>query len=239
MNLDPATGYHFPMRTPTRLAVAALLAAPLTLGAQSRVIDEGSFVISRNGVPSGREAFRIIRTASAAGDLYRASAQIAYGDRRVVPTLVTDSLGIPTSYEVTVRQANTPVLRLQARGAPGRLSVLEQTPHGESSREYVVSRDVHLIDDDVYHQYFFLSLPNVAGSTQVVLPQARLQGVATVAQRGSEAVDVGGKQVGATRWSVSVPGRPSCSFWVDPEGRLLRLAIPDRGIVVQREELPR
>ncbi len=176
------------MRTPARFAAAALIAAPLTLGAQSRVVDEGSFVISKDGVPSGREAFRIVRTASAAGDLYRASAQIAYGDRRIVPTLTTDSLGIPTSYEVTVRQGNSPVLRLQARGVTGRLSVLEQTPHGESSREYVVARDVHLIDDDIYHQYFFLSLPNVAGATQVVLPQARQQGVATVAQRGAESV---------------------------------------------------
>lgn len=227
------------MRTPTRLAAAALLAAPLSLSAQSRVVDEGSFVISRDGVPAGREAFRIVRTASAAGDLYRASAQIAYGDRRIAPTLTTDTLGVPSTYEVTIRQQNAPVLRLQARGASGRLSVLEQTPRGESAKEYVVARDVHLLDEDVFHQYYFLALTGTAGATQVVLPQARVQGMATVTKRGAESVDVGGRQVGATRWAVALPGGASSDFWVDATGRLLRVAVPARGIVAQREELPR
>jgi len=224
------------MRTITRAAVLALWAAPAF--AQGRVIDEGSFLITRNGAAAGREAFRIVRMSGAGGDILRATAQIADGDRRITPTLSTDSTGTPVSYEVAVRDQTGPVLHLQARSVPGRMSVIEQTPHGESAKEYVVPKRLLLLDDDVFHQYYFAALGG-PGAVQAIHPQGHGQAQVTVERGAADRVEVAGQQLAAVRYTVSASAGDRAEVWVDSAGRLLRVAIPARGVVVQREELPR
>lgn len=224
------------MRIITRAAVLALWAAPAL--AQGRVIDEGSFLITRNGAPAGREAFRIVRMTGAGGDIFRATAQIADGDRRITPTLSTDSTGTPVSYELAIRDQSGPVLHLQARAVPGRMSVIEQTPHGESAKEYVVPKRMLLLDQNVFHQYYFAALAG-PGSLQAIRPQGHAQGVVTVERGSADHVEVAGQQLAAVRYTVSPAGGDRAELWVDSAGRVLRVAIPTRGVVVQREELPR
>lgn len=219
--------------------VATSLLAATPLLAQGRLVDEGTLTITQAGAPAGREAFRIARLPSATGDLYRATAQVSLGDRRISPSLTTDTLGAPISYDVGVRDGGPTVARLQARTRPGRFSAVLQTSHGESAKEYVIPERTVVLEDDVYHQYYFLGLLRDGGRVTVLSPLARSESTATVQRRGTESIEIGGRPVTATHFELTSPEHPTREFWLDSAGRLLRVSIPGRGILAQRDELPR
>jgi hypothetical protein len=225
---------------------AVLLAgtvAPLSMaGAQalSRTLDEGTFLISRSGSPIGRESFRISQSARGATETYRATAQVVLGDRRIVPTLTCDSLGAPISYDVAVQGGSDPTARLQARARPGRFSSMLRTSEGESTHEYVVPAGVVVLDDDIVHQLYFVTIGGRrSGSVTVLAPRTGAQAVATLQSLGSSSVDIGGTTVGATHLVLTAPGFARREFWIDAGGRVLKAAIPERGLVAQRDEPPR
>ena len=228
------------------VAHASLLAsavAPLSAtGAQapSRTLDEGTFLISRAGAPVGRESFRITESARGATETYRATAQVVLGDRRIIPTLTCDSLGAPISYDVTAQGGSDPTARLQARARPGRFSSMLRTREGESTREYVVPAGVVVLDDDVVHQLYFLTIGGRrSGSMTVLAPRTGMQAVATLQSLGASTVDIGGVSVPGTHLVLTAPGFARREFWIDAGGRVLKAAIPERGIVAQRDEPPR
>jgi len=223
---------------PAAAALVALAASTIPLAAQTRVLDEGTFAITRNGAPAGREAFRIVRVPSANGDLYRASAQISSGERRIAPTLVADSVVSAQSYELGIRDGARSVLQLKATARPSRLAVLELTPSGESVKEYVVPRRTLVLDSEVFHHYFLVPVASRGGTIAVIDPQGHVQYTATVRLVGSETVDIGGRGVPASHFAISGNGVQR-DFWVDSDGRVLKVELSDRGLVALREELPR
>ena len=233
-----------------RLGSRALAQAALTLSAVmplsvvsaqafNRTLDEGTFLISRNGSPVGRESFRITRSqVSGISDSYRATAQVAMGDRRIIPTLTCDSTGAPLTYDVSV-QGGPDGVRLQARGRPGRFSSMLRTRDGESTREYVVPRGVVVLDDDVLHQLYFVTLGRRSGSLTILAPRAGLQAVVNLENRGGGPVSIAGNSIAATHFVLTGEGFARREFWIDSAGRILKVAIPERGIVAQRDEPPR
>jgi hypothetical protein len=225
----------------TTLAIGIAPMLPGTLFAQVRTVDEGTFMLSRNGTPAGRELFRIIRTPSAAGEVYRATAQVSVGERRVVPALSTDSLGSAISYEVAVRDGAEST-GLQARARPGRLSALVRTPHGESAKEYVVQQNAVILDGDLMHQLFFVTLGNRrSGPITVVDPRAGNQTTVMIENRGAESIDVGGKAIATTHFvlSPSAAAGVKREFWIDSAGRVIKASSPDHGLTALRDEPPR
>jgi hypothetical protein len=227
----------------TRAALLASAVAPLSsLGAQAlnRTLDEGTFLISRNGIPTGRESFRISETPAATGEAYRATAQVALGDRRIVPTLTCDSLGSPMTYDVSVQGGAEPGARLSARARPGRFTSLLRTGQGESTREYVVPRGVVVLDDDVVHQFFFITkTERQSRSLTILAPRSGLQVVGNLENLGAGAVSIGDKSIPATHFALTGPGFPRREFWIDGAGRVLKATAPERGMVAVRDELPR
>ena len=227
----------------THATLLASAVAPLsTTSAQApaRTIDEGTFLISRAGAPVGRESFRISQAARGATETYRATAQVVLGERRIVPTLTCDSLGAPISYDVSVQGGSDPTARLQARARPGRFSSMLRTREGESTREYVVPSGVVVLDDDIVHQLYFLTIGGRrSGSVTLLAPRTGVQGVATLQNLGANPVDIGGVSVPATHLVLTAPGFARREFWIDAGGRILKATIPERGIVAQRDEAPR
>ena len=221
--------------------LASVVAPSSTIGAQAptRTLDEGTFLVSRGGAPTGRESFRISQARGAA-EAYRATAQVVIGDRRIVPTLTCDSLGAPISYDVSVQGGTDPTARLQARARPGRFSSMLRTREGESTREYVVPSGVVVLDDDIVHQLYFLTLGGRrSGSVTVLAPRTGIQAVAALQSLGASSVDIGGVSVAGTHLVLTAPGFARREFWIDAGGRVLRAAIPERGIIAQRDEPPR
>jgi hypothetical protein len=220
---------------------AVLLAGPGASFAQtSGLVDEGTFMVTRNGAPFGRESFRIVRAPAPAGQVYRATCQSALGDNRVTTSLGTDSTGVPVSYELELTQRGEVVHQLTGRGRPGRFSVLMRTKSGESAREYVSANGSLLIDDDVFHHYFFVRLAAAQHKAlNVIVPRVAQQPHYELADLGDETVDIAGRTIPGRHFALTGAGGGTRDVWVDAPGRLLKVSIPDRGLVATRDDLPR
>lgn len=242
----PAVHRH-PGHARSALLAALLLAAPVAVRAQvPAVVDEGTFMVSRNGAPVGREAFRIVRAAAPGGQAFRATGQSALGSARFTTSLGTDSLGVPVTYESELSQGGTVVQRLKGRGGPGRFSVLVQTPNGEAAREYLLNNGALLIDDDVIHQFYFVPMATVRRELIVITPRSGQQSRYRVEERPNETVEVAGRTVPSRRYTLTVSGGGATGgggapreVWTDERGRLLKVVIPDKGITALRDDLPR
>jgi hypothetical protein len=115
-----------------------------------------------------------------------------------------------------------------------------RTRDGESAREYVVPTGVIVLDEDVIHQLYFVTIGGRrSGSITILAPRTGIQAVASLQDLGSSSIDVGGKIIPATHFALSSDAFPRREFWIDSAGRILRAAIPERGILAQRDEPPR
>jgi hypothetical protein len=205
--------------------------------AQGAPFDEGTFVVTRNGTVVGKEAFRILRS-SGRSQLYTSTAQCAFGEKRISPALSADGSGVPLLYRVEVKNGGDVEERLQATGRPGRLHAVLQTRTGESSKEYVVGNGALILDEDVFHQHFFVPLARRSGEIMVVVPRRNSQVAGRVDERGTDKIRVDGKEVAAVHFVITLPDG-SRDLWFDEGGRLLKVAMPARGVIALREELPR
>ena len=205
--------------------------------AQGAPFDEGSFVVTRNGAPFGKEAFRILKS-SGKDQLYTSTAQCAFGERRIFPALTADRAGVPLLYQVDVKNGGDVEERLRATGRPGRLHAVLQPRTGESSKEYQISSGAVILDDDVFHQHFFVPLARRSGDLSVVIPRRNSQVTGRLEDRGTEKIKVDGKEVSALHLVISLPDGAR-DLWFDESGRLLKVAVPARGLIALREELPR
>ncbi len=222
------------------LTAAALSAsAALPLAAQVVTLDEGTFTISRNGTAVGRESFTIRSSAGgAAGAVVQARATVSYDDRRLTPVLKSDSIGSPTEYQLEVRAGANASEVLKGTIRRGRFSATMQTPRGENLKEYVVSEGALVLDEDVFHQYYFLARGNRTGSVPVVVPHRNVQLVMRIEDRGAATLSVGGQSISARAFLLVEPGGGNREIWVDAQGRVLKVSIPSRGITALRDEPP-
>jgi hypothetical protein len=228
------------MRPPALASAAlslALLASPSA--AQVAIVDEGSFTIARGGAAAGREEFSIRRTPGGPGAVYVASATVSYDDRRLSPALRADAGGAPLAYQVEVRTGSEVQERLTGQVGRGRFSAQTKTARGESTKEYVVSDGALILDDEVFHQYFFVALKGRGGSVPVVIPRRNTQVTMTIQERGAEQVTVGGRALEARHLVLSEPGGGQRDVWVDAQNRVLRVSIPARGVTATRDDPPR
>ncbi|MGQ0713584.1 MAG: DUF6134 family protein [Gemmatimonadaceae bacterium] len=221
------------------IAGIALVGLPSVAVAQVAVVDEGSFTISREGSRIGREEFAIRRSPNPGGDVLVANATAVYTDRRLAPALQTDASGAPLRYQVEVTVGSDVQERLQGRVGRGRFSAQLRTPRGESAREYVVADGALILDDDVFHQYYFLARAGRTGLVPVVIPRRNVQLTMRVDNEGSDAVVIDGSRLTATRYVMTEPDGSTRRIWVDGEGRVLKVTLEGRGITALRDNPPR
>ena len=234
VSFPPAALLHLAL--PALLALLTLL--PSAASAQSAVVDEGTFSVTERGAPLGRESFRIARTPAPGGQVYLVKGQSALGDNRVSTTLGTDSAGVPVSYESEHTIRGQLVQRLQGRGRPGRFSVLKETKSGESAREYALINGALLLDENVFHHLFFV--PGAAGrELTIIAPRTAEQGKFRVEERGFETVEIAGRSLSGRRFALVGSTEGSRDVWIDDKGRLLKVAIPEKGLVALRDDPPR
>ena len=240
MNPTTAEGYSI-IAMSRYLAVLAFSAGTaLPAFAQVTTLDEGVFAISRNGTPVGRESFSIKSSPGGmGGPVVQARATVSYDDRRLTPVLKADSIGSPTEYQLEVRAGANASEVLKGVIRRGRFSATMQTPRGENLKEYVVSEGALVLDEDVFHQYYFLARGNRTGDVPVVVPHRNVQVVMRIEERGTTSVTVGGQAITARALALVDPSGGTREIWVDSRGRVLKVSIPSRGILALREEPPR
>ena len=225
----------------TRFAVASavlFLGGSSAQGQGAQIYDQGSFTITTGGQRSGREDFRIEGTPGPNGVEYVARATVVFGDRRLTPRLSSDSSGAPSAYVIESKGTTTGTERWSGNISRGRVSARINSARGESAREYVVTDGALIIDDDVYHQYFFVARRDAAGSVAIVIPRRNTQMVVKVTAAGAERLTIGTSSVEGRHLVMTEPSGTTRDIWVDAKGRVLKVAIPSRNIVALRDDPP-
>jgi hypothetical protein len=224
-----------------RSSVALLWFGASPLFGQSWAVDEGTFVVMKGPASGLTESFKIKRGPDGA---ITATGNQTSGTQVITSSLTTDSLGTPIQYELRERKQGGLTMRVRAssgpRGAPRRMTAFSSASGGEESmREYPVSAGhTVLFEPGLLHQFFFLPLGGRSGRIQVVEPGAARSSTVVLTAKGPDNITVAGRSVTASRFSVTglaVDG----DFWIDSQGRLMRVDIPSRGLSATREEAPR
>ena len=237
-------------RAPARALCAGVLAGivaalgasvPRVAGAQLSTVDEGTFTVSRAGATLGREDFRIMRQPGPAAFMARATA--AYGDRRIAPALQADDSGSPERYQVEVRRGGAVEQRVSAQAAGTHFRAQIQGDAGEAAREFVLEPGTVIVDDELYHQYYFLvrRAGAATGSTRVpvLAPRLGAQRPLWVTLDGTERMTVGGQSVEARHYVLTDRAGARREVWADVQGRVLRVLLPAEGLDAVRNDVPR
>jgi hypothetical protein len=224
---------------PLALVAASLAAASARpAAAQVKLVDEGSFTISRKGNRVGKETFSISRSDTQNEHVYLANATVDFDAQRLQPKLRTDTSYAPLASQMEVRTNEQLQLKLKGVIGRGRFSARVSTPNGEAAKEYIVADGALVIDDDVFHQYYFLA-QRIRGSVftvPVVIPTRNVQQTMRVQVVGVERVIIGGTPTDARRLSATMPSGPARDIWVDSQGRVLKVTLGD--VTALRDELP-
>lgn len=227
------------MRTRLLLAVALLVQSAPLFAQGTRIVDEGSFTISTNGRTVGRENFRISATTRGDATEYVARADVTYGDRRVSPELRATAEGTVVEYRVTTRSGATSE-SWSGAVAGGRLNAQIASGRGTAAREYIVPAGTIVVDDEIMHHNWFLALRTHDGGIPVVVPRrSNVQATVTMATLGEETLQIGNHDVTSIHLRATVSGGEVRDIWVDKSGRLLKVALPERGLTAIRDDPPR
>ena len=226
------------------IVAASPAAIPATLAGQAEAVDAGSFTIVHGTAKIGREEFTV-RRAPDPDNGYILSGIAVYADRRLTPTLVTDSAGAPLRYQIEVRSAERRQELLTLQIVRGHASQRTQTPHGESATEFRVAGGARLLDDDVYNQYYLIArgmmsgrpTPGLSETIRTVVPHRSAESVERITVVGDDSVMVGGHLLDATRLHLTAPSVDR-DIWADGLGRILKVSIPARDVVATRDDAP-
>lgn len=223
------------------IACSLALGAPVNTPVHAqgvRTLDQGSFTITVGGQRVGREDFSIVGTPGASGIEYVAKGTVAFADRRLNPALRSDSTGAPSNYQIEIKGTTTGSERWSGTIARGRVSANIKSARGESAREYIVTDGAIILDDDVFHQYYFLAKRSNAPSLAIVIPRRNAQLVVRLTAAGNERITIGSGELDAKHIVLTEPGGTTRDIWVDDQGRVLKVAIPSRNLVATRDDPP-
>jgi len=229
-----------------RLPVSAILLvalSPSLLPGQNVSVDENAFQIYVNGEAVGREEFSI-RQIGPLGQrriILRGTVELnsPEGALTLVPAMDVqgETLGVST-YQIKVSGAETTDIFVNVSGNRYLARIVSSA--GEELREFRAGPGSVLMDEGVVHHHYLLNpfledTPSV--SLTVLTPRAGLQQRMTLSLVGEEEIRVGGVLVSDARRFHLEGGENPRDIWFDNQGRILRLEIPSRGFVAERENL--
>ena len=98
-----------------------------------------------------------------------------------------------------------------------------------------------ILDDDIFHQYYFLVQRARGGSATipVVIPRRNTQEMMRIQAGANEQVRVGTTSVEARHYTVTEPGGSTRQIWADAQGRVLKVQLDAGNIIAVRDALPR
>ena len=220
-------------------AVVAAASSASPIAAQSVLVDEGTFSVTRNGKAAGTEEFTI-RRAGMGNDAVVISSGVIRLDgpdgkvelRPLLETVVPD--GAASSYQLKVAGAQSAELSLALAGR--RYVSRIRTDAGEEEREFVARPETRIVEEGVAHHYYFLRDAREGSKVPVIEPRTRRQFQLTVSPATDEEIRIGSVRVQAHRVTFA-GGDADRTVWFDRQGRVLRVEIPGRGYVAERQDL--
>ena len=224
------------------LTAALLLLAAAPAGAQTVLLDEGTFRLFVDGQEVGTETFSIRQSGSGEHALTVAQGRIVIdtvgGEELTTSLEVQGQVLRPSGYQVNVRGAEPQ--RMAGRMLGGRFSARIASPAGEMMREYIASEGAVLVDEVVAHHYYFLPRRGEVTEFQVplLIPRQSRQVSARVTLIGTEPLRMGDVTVEARHFRIEPAGSTTRDVWLDDQGRVLRLEIAERSYRAERLAAP-
>src|SRR5829696_7758117 len=189
-------------------------------------------VIQQGGREIGREEFTLTqgRGRGAPGSTLHATARYPATNPtlRLNATLEQTSESALAKFQLDVEGPSGPTVILAA-GSGARLIIRTVAKGSEAGRELPGGPDVVLLDDSIFSLYHPVAeLATPAGKSLTAIFPRSGRRAAVTARRESGAAG------GASR--VALSGDISGTLQTDANGRLLRLELPDKGLVITRAE---
>lgn len=228
-----------PRHTSVLLAALTSLVGFVPIGAQSVLVDEGTFAVTVGGKEAGTEEFSIRR-----GGMGGEAVLIAHGvvildtgkgatEARPLLEAVPPE-GTASTYQLKISGAERVELSLALAGR--RYVSRIRTDAGEEEREFLARPHTRVVDQDVAHHYYFLRDAREGARVPVIEPRTRQQFELVASAPVDEEIRVGAAQVQARRVTFTGGGEDRV-VWYDRQGRVLRVEIPSRGYVAVRQDL--
>lgn len=217
-----------------------LLLAALAVAQTPGVLDEATLVVRRDTQEVGRETFRLLerrRADSAAGWLLQATARWNAGVRPLVlsPVLQVERDTEPDGLVIDVLRNGAP-LRITGQRGPGRYTLRFIAPGLERARELADRAPSVLVVDSVFATYLFAAWRGGAEGRSVtaIYPRAAHAARLAISDLGMESTTLNRAPV--TLRHVVLRGGPEgpVHVWLTPEGRLMKVALPDRRLSAER-----
>ncbi|MCI0433587.1 MAG: hypothetical protein L0271_08050 [Gemmatimonadetes bacterium] len=223
------------------LFALVLVPGPARGGAQSVVtLDEGEFRLLEKGREVGTETFTIRQSGSGDEAVIIANARVLPADGSGVDAVVQVAGGTlrPAAYDIVADSRQDPTIHGIVRGR--RVTATIRSSAGENVREYLVSEGAVLAEPAVAHHHWFVAQRAIAGTTRLplIVPSESRQVFAELSVEPAEPIMVSGRRIDARRVTVRPDGSPERRIWIDDTGRILRLEIPDLGLVAERTTAP-
>jgi hypothetical protein len=212
-------------------AALLLMVLPILPAAAQEPL-ETKLIVAQNGQEIGREEFtlRATRARGLPGSTIIAAARYPSTGptTRLAATLERTPDSALAKFQLDVESAGA-VTVILAAGSGARLIVRTVAKGSESGRELPGGPDVVLLDDSIfslYHPVAELATPAGRPLT-AIFPRSGRRATLT-ARRES------GTAGGASR--IALSGDISGMLQTDANGRLMRLELPDKGLVITRAE---
>jgi len=217
--------------------VTALL---LALLAFQTPVDEGTLVVREDTVEIAREGFRLTALRTAAGAARWTLATTVRYDRSR-PVIVLDpivELGAdsnPASLEYNVADPRDP-LRILGQLGRGRFAVRILGRRTERARELPAPTPAAVLDDSVFALYLAAAWQARSQSVTVtgLFPRAGRRDVLTVQDLGTQATTLNRDPASLRHITVSGGENRLVHVWLGADGRLAKVEIPSRHLVVER-----
>ena len=181
----------------------ALAVAAAPLHAQDVVLDQGSYVLTRNGEEVGTESFTLRRVGAGAEARIWATATVEQdrGSEQLSmrPVLQTAADRTPLGYQNEVTGGES--TEVQIGMVESRFVAMIRSPRGERERELRAAQGAVFLEGTVVHQYYFLPPAPESGSVTVpvIVPRTGEQHRATLARVGTEELRIAGRAVQTVR----------------------------------------
>ena len=211
----------------------------LGLGAQSVVVDQGTFSVSMGGEVIGREEFSIRRAGLGRTAAYFARGAVTLSldgeSQELRPLLSTHAPdGAADAYQLKVTGIDASEVVLNLVGP--RFVSNFRSAAGEEEREFSASPHTRIVERLVAHHYYFLGNVSEGAQVPVIEPSSRLVMNLVAGAWVDEELRLGPNPVDA-RKIVFRDGEQERVVWFDLQGRVLRVEIPALRYVAERQDL--
>jgi len=224
--------------------VSALLVALVALVALQIPNDGGTLVVSEDTSEIAREAFRLSPARIGPGASgWKLAATVRYDRHRPVivldPSVEIGADSLPASLEYNVADPREP-LRILGQLARGRFMVRLLGRRTERAREFPAAPPVVLLDDSVFALYIPAAWQARAQPVQVtaIFPRHGRRELVAAQDLGVGATILNRRPASLRHVTVTGGANRLVHLWLAPDGRLLKVEIPSRGLSAERAPAP-